>query len=610
MHGAQEAATAAARALPSQAPIADFALIGDCRSAALISRDGGLVWLCLPRFESPAVFGALLDERGGDFTIAPAPPASASRRYRAGSNVLETTFETADGVVRLTDCMPIPCERNELRPMREVLRCVEGIAGEVRLRIRVEPRPDYGRADARLERRGRRLWLWTWRSNALHLHADADLEPDGLALRAEVPMRAGEHLWFSLCYEQDSVAVIPPLGASAARRLADTDRWWRKWAGRARYAGPYRDAVERSALALKLLCSAQSAAVVAAPTTSLPEWPGATRNWDYRYCWLRDAALTMRAFTGLGYLEEGRAFLGWLLHATRLTWPKLRVLYDIYGRSDLDELALRHWKGYRDSRPVRVGNGAATQTQLDIYGAVCFAAREYVEAAGELKPDEARLLNGLGREVCRSWQDPDHGIWEMRGALRHYTFSKVMCWTALDSLLRLEAAGHLKAGPVVASVAPEIRAAVEARGYNAGLQSYVLTFDGRDPDASLLLPGCLGYEDPRHDRMRGTFDYVHARLGRNGLLYRYEPGSDGFASPEGAFAICSYFAIVHLACRGEPERAHASFRHVQSFANDVGLLSEEIDPESGELLGNFPQAYTHVGLINAALALARAEAAA
>ena len=598
----------ALRAHSSRAPIADFALIGDCRAAALVSRDGRVAWLCLPRFESPSVFGALLDAHGGDWAISPAAPARSSRRYRPGSNVLETTFGTADGAIRVTDCMPIPCAPDELRPMREILRCVEGVEGDMRVRVRIEVRPDYGRKAARLERRGRRLWTLTWGSAALLIHADADLEPQAGALRGELVVRAGERLWFSLCYEEDNVAVIPALGEFAARRLADTDRWWRRWAARARYAGPYREAVERSALVLKLLCSAQSAAVVAAPTTSLPEWPGAERNWDYRYCWLRDAALTMRAFTTLGYLDEGRAFLGWLLHATRLTWPRLRVLYDIYGRSDLDEFELPHWTGYRDSRPVRVGNGAATQTQHDIYGAVCFAAREYVEATGELKRDEARLLNGLGREVCRSWMEPDHGIWEMRGHRQHHTFSKILCWTALDSLLRLESAGHLAAGSQLEAVAPVIRASIESRGFNESLGSYVSTLDGAEPDASLLLPGCLGYAEPGHERMRGTFDYVHARLGRNGLLYRYVPGSDGFASPEGAFAICSYFAIVHLAERRELERAHACFRHVLSFASDVGLLSEEIDPESGELLGNYPQAYTHVGLVNAALALERAEA--
>lgn len=588
--------------------IRDHALIGDCRTAALVARDGTVAWWCLPHFSSPSVFGSLLDDRGGEWSIAPIEPAHISRRYRPGSNVLETTFECASGAVRLIDCMPVPCAASDLRPMREILRCVEGMTGHVSMRVGVRPRPGYGRETAHLERRGPNTWTWSWGSDLLLIHSDAELAADGEDLRAEAVVHAGERLWLSMCYERADVAVIPPLGAAAARRLDETDHWWRRWSGRARYAGRYEDAVVRSALTLKLLSSAQSAAVVAAPTTSLPEWPGGERNWDYRYCWLRDAALTMRAFTGLGYLEEGRAFLDWLLHATRLTWPRLRVVYDIYGRSELPESELSHWKGYRNSRPVRAGNDAATQVQLDVYGAVCFAARDFVEAAGELKRDEARLLGGFGREVSRSWAEPDHGIWEVRGQRRHYTFSKVMCWTALDSLKRLESAGHLRTDPRVAEVAPAIRAVIDARGYNADVGSYVLTLDGDEPDASLLLAGCLGYEDPRHERMRGTFDYVHRSLGHKGLLYRYTPGSDGFASPEGAFAICSFFAIDHLARRRELARAHTSFRHVLSFCNDVGLLSEEIDPETGELLGNFPQAYTHVGLINAALGLERAEA--
>jgi GH15 family glucan-1,4-alpha-glucosidase len=589
--------------------IADLALIGDCRSAALVSRAGSVVWLCLPHFSSPSLFGSLLDDGGGDWSIAPMEPVRKTRHYRPGSNVLETTFESSAGAVRLTDCMPIPCAAKRLGPMRELLRCIEGLDGEMPVKIRVSPRPGYGRRTARLARRGPRLWLWSWGSEVSLLHCDVVLEPDGGDLSGEVVVRAGDRLWLSLCYEQGDVAVIPPLDEAAARRLEETDRWWVRWSGKSRYEGPYRHAVERSALALKLLSSAQSAAVVAAPTTSLPEWPGAERNWDYRYCWLRDAALTMRAFTGLGYLEEGRAFLDWLLHATRLTWPRLRVLYDIYGRSDPAVTELRHWQGFRESRPVRVGNAAAAQTQLDVYGAVCFAARDLVEATGELKRDEARLLNGLGKEVCKSWSEPDHGIWEIPGERRHYTFSKFMCWTALDSLLRLESSGHLVTDPPVAATAPAIRAAIEERGYNAVLKSYVLTLDGADPDASLLLAGCLGYQDPRHERMRGTFDFVQDRLGRNGLLYRYGPGTDGFTSPEGAFAICSFLAIDNLAHRRELPRAHASFRHLLSYANDVALLSEEIDPETGELLGNFPQAYTHVGLINAALGLQRAEGA-
>jgi GH15 family glucan-1,4-alpha-glucosidase len=588
--------------------IGDHALIGDCRTAALISRDGAIGWWCLPHFASASIFGALLDAgRGGACRVAPVAAAQAARRYRPGTNVLETTLTTADGAIRVVDCMPLPCGTSELRPMREILRCVDGLTGAVRVRVVIDPRPDYGRVQPRLERRRADLWAWTWAGNLLLVQTGVALAQEDGALVAELVLNAGDRAWLSLSFVEGDVGIVPGLGRAAEQRLAQTTDWWERWSRRARYAGPYREAVVRSALALKLMCSAQSAAVVAAPSTSLPEWPGGTRNWDYRYCWLRDAALTMRAFTGLGYLDEGRAFLDWLLHATRLTWPRLQVLYDIYGRAPAAEEDLPHWAGFRRSRPVRIGNAAQAQLQLDVYGAVCFAADNLVSATGTLPADEARLLRGFGDEVCAQWQRPDHSIWEIRGTPRHYTFSKIMCWTALDALVRLAASGRVKLKAHVGATAAAIRAAVEHRGYAASLGSYTGTLDGGDADASLLLAGCLGYRDPRDQRMRGTYDYVHRRLGRNGLLLRYAPAWDGIDEPEGAFSICSFFAIDHLVGRGELDEARDAFEHVLSFANDVGLLSEEIDPDSGELLGNFPQAYTHVGLINAALALARAE---
>ncbi len=587
-----------------RAAIGDYAVIGDCRTAALVSRSGEIAWWCAPHFSSPSIFGSLLDvDLGGRFLITAVGPATVRRQYRPGSNVLETTFTTDTGSFRLIDLMPLPCGPAELQPMREILRGLAGLDGAVRVRIELSPRPDYARETAHLHRRGRNLWAWSWGGHLLLIHSDAELTADDSSLSGEIVLKAGESRWLSLSYERNEIGVVPGLGGSAEQRLAETDAWWRQWSQRARYDGPHREAVVRSALALKLLCSAQSGTVIAAPTTSLPEWPGADRNWDYRYCWLRDAALTMRAFTGLGYLDEGRAFLDWLLHATRLTWPRLQVLYDIYGRTDLPESELSHWRGFRDSQPVRIGNAARVQLQLDVYGAVCFAARNLVDATGSLPRDEARLLHGFGDEVCRNWQQPDHSIWEVRGPPRCYTFSRIMCWGALHSLLQLQASGHMRLKPHVAAAASAIRDCVETHGYNSRVHSYVAVLDGEQADGSLLLAGCLGYRDPRDERMRGTFDYVHRKLGRNGLLYRYEPGADGFASPEGAFAICSFFAIDHLAKRRERAAAWEAFRHVLSFANDVGLLAEEIDPESGELLGNFPQAYTHVGLINAALAL-------
>jgi GH15 family glucan-1,4-alpha-glucosidase len=584
--------------------IGDYAIIGDCRSAALISRHGSLDWLCLPHFSSPAVFGALLDQqRGGRFRIGPSVAARVTRRYLPNTNVLETTYRTSDGAVRLLDSMTIPTD-DGLQPACEILRLVEGIEGAVPIRIELDPQPDYGRRPARLEQRGRSAWTWSWGHECAHFVSDASLQAQGARVVGETSVQAGQRLWSSIAYVKGDVGVVPNLGDGAQRRIDSTAQWWATWAARARYAGPHRDAVLRSALTLKLLTYILSGAVVAAPTSSLPETIGADRNWDYRYCWLRDAALTMRAFVGLGYIDEGRAFLDWMLHATRLTWPELRVLYDVYGQSRLPETELDHWRGFRDSRPVRIGNGAYSQVQLDIYGAVCYAACEFATHTRSLEPDEARLLRGFGQAVCRLWQRPDNGIWEIRGEPRHYTLSKAMCWTALDALLSLASQGMLKALPEFASTRAALREVVETRGYNQKIDSYAAVLDGSRVDSSLLLMGCLGYVDPRDQRMRATLARIQERLSRNGLLCRYERGYDEIEAPEGAFGICSFWAIENLAKRGDLVEAQRSFEHVLGFANDLGLFAEEIDVDSGGHLGNFPQAYTHVGLINAALTLA------
>jgi GH15 family glucan-1,4-alpha-glucosidase len=591
--------------------IDDYAIIGDCRMAALISRDGSLDWLCLPHFSGPSVFAALLDPtRGGRFAVQPRGRFRTTRRYLGPSPVLETRFESADGVARLTDLVPLVSDDGGLQPMREVLRVLDGVSGSCAFELVIAPRPDYARMQVRASNRGALGWAFTWADEILVLNTSVPLEAecDGNTLCARLAVAAGEKVYISLVYAKGDLAVLSPLGDRAEERLRVTLKWWRDWTSRCAYHGRYRDAVLRSAVTLKLLTYVLSGAVIAAPTTSLPEAIGAGRNWDYRYCWLRDATLTMRAFTGLGYRDEAEAFLRWLLHATRLTWPELQVLYDIYGRTDVKEETLDHLCGYRGSRPVRIGNGAHAQTQLDVYGEVVSAALDFAESGGCLEADEARLLGGFGRTVVAQWRDPDHGIWEVRGPKRHYTFSKVMCWSALDSLLKLQARGAVRVdADLLRRERDAIMAAIEAYGYNESIGSYVGTFGGDRVDAALLLMGCLGYKDPRDPRMRSTFARIHERLGRNGLLYRYERGYDDLEAGEGAFGICSFWAIDNLAERGDVEAAGHAFEHVMSHANDLGLFAEEIDPVTGAALGNFPQAFTHVGVINAALGIAQAE---
>jgi GH15 family glucan-1,4-alpha-glucosidase len=590
--------------------IDEYAIIGDCRSAALVSRAGSIDWLCWPRFDSPSIFGALLDEAAGCWSIAPVAHFHAERHYVESTNVLRTRFETDTGSLSMTDLMPVASEdekRRLLLPEHEILRVLHCDGGHVEVQMLFDPRTGYGREKVRITDASSFGFRMETPIGLLVLRTDLRVgSPESGRIRARAVLHAGETLHFSLTLAEDWQAVLPPLGQWSIESIARSEAWWKDWASHLTYDGPEHASVVRSALALKLLIHAPSGAIVAAPTTSLPERIGGELNWDYRFCWLRDASLTARALFGVGYAHEAAAFVSWLVHTTRLTQPELRILYDVYGNKPESERTLGDLAGYGGSRPVRVGNGAVDQLQLDVYGEVIHAAMELVRRGGDLDRDTQRMLCAFGEFVCRNWQRPDEGIWEPRSGRAHHTHSRLLCWAALDGLLELHRKGHLLRAPSnkFAENRELIRREVETRAWNSTLNSYVAQLDGDRLDASLLLLPWYGFEKASSQRMRHTYARIREQLGAGGgLLYRYRTED---SRGEGAFGICGFWGAEYLALGGgTAEEAEVAFGRLCGFANDVGLFAEEVDPATGRALGNFPQAFTHVGLINAALSLTR-----
>jgi GH15 family glucan-1,4-alpha-glucosidase len=593
--------------------IAQHGVIGDCRSAALVAADGTIDWLCWPRFDSPALFAALVDDgrkNAGLFRLAPAGGWSSVQRYAEDTNVLQTAFTHAHNVVLLTDVMAVSGARRmheELIPEHEILRLITCERGSAEIELELQLAPGFGLSKFKVHQVASYGLRADSRAGSFIIRSEAPLQVDERGVvRSRFVLHAGETVRVSLSYSSEAPAVLPLLGAHADEAVAASVRFWRQWAARCTYRGPWRSHVVRSALALKLLTYTPSGAMVAAATSSLPEVLGGELNWDYRYCWIRDASFTARALIGLGYVEEAAAFIYWMLHFTELSHPRLRVLYDVFGERPKKERRLEHFRGYRGSRPVRVGNAADGQLQLDLYGELTDAVHSWVQAGGELDRSTEAELIGFGNYVCENWMVPDQGIWEPREHGRHHTHSRLMCWTALDRLIRLRNRGML-GGLDVSKVSANrgaIRADIETRGWNEQLQSYVGVLDSNELDSAVLVLPWYEFEPATSPRMKRTLQTVWAALGagRAGLLYRNQLLRQ---QGEGAFVLCGFWATELLADGGEDTRMHAIrlFDRLLQNANGVGLMSEELDPHTNEFLGNFPQAFSHVGLINCALTL-------
>ena len=589
------------------APIREYALVGDGRTGALVARDSSIDWLCLPNVDSPTVFARILDaEPGGSFRLQPAAPFEAERRYQESSNVLETTFTTGEGRVRVTDAMTLT-DITRISPMRELVRKVEALAGTVPLTWAFDPRFGYTHGDTRIERRAGR-WFAHSTSDAIVLglcNIGEGTLHDGV-VSGTIELAEGATALLSLSAASKEPAVIPGRDDSE-RRLQRTMRFWPEWASRIRYDGAWRDEVVRSALVLKLLTFAPSGAIVAAPTASLPEWLGGERNWDYRFTWLRDASWTLDALLRLGVHDEAHAFFWWLMHASRLTQPRLKILYRIDGSVETTERELEEIEGYRRSAPVRIGNGAAEQVQLDLYGAVLEAISLYASEVGRLDGDTGKEVAKIADFVADHWGEPDNGIWEVRSERTHFTQSKALCWVALDRACALAESGMIPdRNDRWRAAADEVRAFVDREGWDDERRSYVRAPDLRELDASLLALVLLRYDAPESERIRGTIEAIERELRSGPYVYRYR-GEDGVEGEEGAFLTCSFWLVDALARVGRLEDANALMEELLGLANDVGLYSEEIDQRTGEFLGNFPQALTHLALVNAAVSVADAE---
>jgi GH15 family glucan-1,4-alpha-glucosidase len=603
-------------------PIADYGLLSDCNTAALVATDGSIDWLCVPRFDSAAVFARILDHDAGHWSITPAGEFTSRRRYADGSLVLETTFETGDGVVVLRDALVFAeGQRGHdigLDSPHELIRSVEGIAGTVELEMVLAPRPEFGlvRPLFRQTDDGGRTFGGP---NQLTVRTGMPVTVSDGTMTASFSVAAGETVSCSARWVPAGARRAPEATSpeDAAVRIDDTIAAWRSWEKEhSIYEGPHLELVRLSSRILQGLTYRPTGAIVAAPTTSLPESVGGERNWDYRYAWIRDASLTLQALYIGSCPDEVEEFISFMTSSAgggASERHSLQIMYGIGGEHDLTERELPHLRGWRRSTPVRVGNGAWGQVQLDVYGELLDALHLYHERIGDLHPEIQEFVAELADAAARSWKLKDAGMWEMRGEPRHHLASKVLCWTALDRAVRLAP----KLGPFAkaddwAAERDTIRRAILERGWSEAKQAYAQAFDSDDLDAAALLMPLVGFLPATDPRMRSTIDAIDRELTRDGLVLRYlnDEGlnDDGLVGEEGTFVLCSFWLVSCLARAGEVERAERLFDQLAGYANDLGLLAEEIDPATGELLANFPQAFSHIGLITAAWEIDQARA--
>lgn len=590
-------------------PIRDYGYIADCHSSALVSRYGSIDWCCMPRVDSPSCFGRLLDwKTGGYCKIAPEDPSEVSRRYAEESLILETTFRTSDGEVRLLDCFTMR-KGGEHHPHRQILRMVEGIKGDMELRVEIRPRFDYGAVRPWIRSYKKEYFIALGGSNGLLICGDIPLrlnQRHDLAgvCRVRVGLRLRLSLLFREPSELDEGVIEVPDAEELDRRFEETSEWWKRWSSRTRVSGEYAREARRSAVVLKGLSNAPSGAIAAAPTTSLPEAMGGARNWDYRFSWIRDSAFTVRSLAQVGHDVEADGFRRFVERTAAGSADEVQVVFGVGGERRLQEIAINRLDGYKGSKPVRVGNAAEGQTQLDLYGEILDLAWNWYCRGHKPDEDYWDFLVDVLNATVEKWHLPDQGIWEMRDRPRHFVQSKAMCWSALDRGVRMaEELGRDAPVEKWKEVRGRIRRTIEEKGYDRDRGVFIQAFDFPRMDAALLLLPLTGFVEYGDERMVRTVDAIQEELGENGFLRRYASDDDGMEEREGAFLACSFWLVECLAKQGREEEAHKVFKKALSAGNDLCLFSEEHDPQTGEMLGNFPQGLTHLSLIAAVVAL-------